>query len=49
MKNYQLKRRSPTVGEAIPDLDLFAADASSVRLSDFVTGPTLLIFLRHLA
>ena len=38
-----------TVGDMIPDLDLFSADGTPVRLHDFVSGPTLLIFLRHLA
>jgi hypothetical protein len=38
-----------TVGDVIPDLDLFAPDGSTVRLADVLSGPTLLIFLRHLA
>ena len=38
-----------TVGDAIPELELFAPDGAAVRLSNVVTGPTLIIFLRHLA
>jgi hypothetical protein len=38
-----------TIGDVIPDLDLLGPDGSTVRLADVLTGPTLLIFLRHLA
>jgi hypothetical protein len=38
-----------SIGEVIPDVELFRADGSAVRLSEVVAGPTLLVFLRHLA
>jgi hypothetical protein len=39
----------PATGEPVPDVELLTSDADVRPLSAFVTGPALLIFLRHLA
>ncbi|HJZ89249.1 MAG TPA: hypothetical protein VKE40_00150 [Gemmataceae bacterium] len=39
----------PQPGDVLPDVSLFRPDGSTVRLSEVVTGPTIAIFLRHLA
>ena len=36
-------------GRKITDLTFFNADGQPIRLSEIVTQPTLLVFLRHLA
>jgi hypothetical protein len=38
-----------TAGDVLPDLTLLRPDGTPVRLSELLSGPTLLIFLRHLA
>lgn len=35
--------------EPLPDLTLFRPDGTPVRLSELLAGPTLVVFLRHLA
>jgi hypothetical protein len=39
----------PEPGDPLPNMTLFRPDGTPVRLSDVVTGPTLIILLRHLA
>jgi peroxiredoxin len=39
----------PSPGDPVPDVELLDPDGTPRRLSDLLTGPTLLIFLRHLA
>jgi hypothetical protein len=39
----------PVVGEPIPDVELQTSQGEPRPLSAFLAGPTLLIFLRHLA
>jgi peroxiredoxin len=36
-------------GETIPDCTLLRPDGTAVRLSEFTSGPVVLVFLRHLA
>jgi len=38
-----------TQRDLVPDATFLRSTGESVQLSDLITGPTLLIFLRHLA
>jgi hypothetical protein len=38
----------PAAGAPVPDVAIRTADGETHRLADFIAGPTLLIFLRHL-
>jgi hypothetical protein len=38
----------PATGEPVPDAEVRAPGGEAHRLAEFVAGPTLLIFLRHL-
>lgn len=37
------------LGDGVPALVLCGADGEPAQLDEIVTGPTILIFLRHLA
>ena len=39
----------PSPGDLLPDIELTTPQGEVQRLSEVLTGPTLLIFLRHLA
>jgi hypothetical protein len=38
----------PSAGEPVPDVDVRTPGGDVRHLAEFVAGPTLLIFLRHL-
>lgn len=37
------------IGAEVPDLSFYSGPNTTVRLSDWDSGPLVLIFLRHLA
>jgi len=38
----------PAAGEPVPDVAVWTPEGEVRRLADFVAGPTLILFLRHL-